>query len=316
MTTHLEIPRAAPAKSRPVDPPAPALSARRRRARIPFTTRVLALATALVGRRSPRLGSALAYRLWFRTVRPREEAAGYEWLRRARVHRVAARRPVTVYEWGSGGPAVLLIHGWGSHAARMTQFVEPLLDRGFRVVAPDLPAHGRSPGRRTDIFELADAVKAVAARLGPFDGVVAHSLGALSFLTAARRGFGVGAAVLVGPAVRLDAMVGTFAGRLGMAGGTRRALGQRVEAFLGDDFYRGLLDAAPTRCLVIHDRGDDEIPHPAGRELADALPGARLMSTDGLGHNRILADPTAVEAACRFIAGGAREGSRALAHVS
>lgn len=50
--------------------------------------------------------------------------------------------PVTTYAWGEG-PAVLLVHGWSSHTGCMAGFVDPLLERGFRVVAFDAPAHGR-----------------------------------------------------------------------------------------------------------------------------------------------------------------------------
>ncbi|MFW6193451.1 MAG: alpha/beta hydrolase [Gemmatimonadota bacterium] len=61
---------------------------------------------------------------------------------------------MATYAWGEEGPTVLLVHGWSSHTGHMTGFVDPLLRRGFRVVAFDGPAHGRSPGARTDIFEL------------------------------------------------------------------------------------------------------------------------------------------------------------------
>jgi hypothetical protein len=30
---------------------------------------------------------------------------------------------------------VLLLHGWGSHAARFGSFVEPMLEAGWRVIA-------------------------------------------------------------------------------------------------------------------------------------------------------------------------------------
>src|SRR6476619_6407329 len=48
------------------------------------------------------------------------------------------------------GPAILLVHGWGGHAARLSRFVEPLEAAGFSVIAFDAPAHARSSGKVCD----------------------------------------------------------------------------------------------------------------------------------------------------------------------
>src|SRR6188474_1182869 len=48
---------------------------------------------------------------------------------------------LAVTTWGSSGPKILLMHGWGGSRAQMTGFVGPLLSAGYRVVAYDQPAH-------------------------------------------------------------------------------------------------------------------------------------------------------------------------------
>jgi len=55
--------------------------------------------------------------------------------------------------------------------------------------------------------------------------------------------------------------------------------------------------------LVIHDHGDKIVPWTQGAALARAWPGARLLSTVGLGHGRILESDIATRAAADFIAG-------------
>jgi pimeloyl-ACP methyl ester carboxylesterase len=57
------------------------------------------------------------------------------------------------------------------------------------------------------------------------------------------------------------------------------------------------------QALVIHDRDDRMMPWTHGATVARHWPGARLMSTDGLGHRRILADEGVTRAAADFIAG-------------
>ena len=86
---------------------------------------------------------------------------------------------MAVTSWGSGSPAVLLLHGWGGSRAQMTGFVNPLLAAGYRVVTFDQPAHGESDGKTTNILEIAPALGALAARAGNFHAIVAHSFGTL-----------------------------------------------------------------------------------------------------------------------------------------
>jgi len=54
---------------------------------------------------------------------------------------------------------------------------------------------------------------------------------------------------------------------------------------------------------VIHDRSDAYVPFAQGAALARAWPGARLLSTEGLGHGRILESDVTTRAAADFIAG-------------
>ena len=53
--------------------------------------------------------------------------------------------------------------------------------------------------------------------------------------------------------------------------------------------------------LVIHDRDDKEVPFRIGREIAATWPGAELILTEGLGHQRILRDAGVTDAAVRFV---------------
>src|SRR5258706_4174834 len=86
------------------------------------------------------------------------------------------------YEWPgpAGASAVLVVHGWISHAARMAELILALRARGLRVVAFDAPAHGRSSGTQADLPAFRQAIDAVSAACGPFHGVLAHSFGALT----------------------------------------------------------------------------------------------------------------------------------------
>lgn len=95
---------------------------------------------------------------------------------------------VAAWEWGKG-PSVLLVHGWGSRAARFLVLAQPLVRSGFRVVAYDHPAHGRSAGKRTSLPESTGVLLEVAHHLGPLFGAVGHSFGGAAIAVSLSRGF-------------------------------------------------------------------------------------------------------------------------------
>ena len=88
----------------------------------------------------------------------------------------------------TGEGTVLLVHGWGAEASFLAAFAEPLRRRGFRVVALDLPAHGRSAGTHTNLAACARAAHRIAASFAPIAGMVGHSLGGLISLWVAEGG--------------------------------------------------------------------------------------------------------------------------------
>ena len=90
---------------------------------------------------------------------------------------------------GSGEP-LLLLHGIGSTHDDFAA-LRPRLEAGYRVLAPDLPGHGRSPAlaHRPTIAAIADAVEADLDELGwRRVHVLGNSIGARVALELAARG--------------------------------------------------------------------------------------------------------------------------------
>jgi pimeloyl-ACP methyl ester carboxylesterase len=56
-----------------------------------------------------------------------------------------------------------------------------------------------------------------------------------------------------------------------------------------------------TPTLVVHDVDDADVPLDEGRAVARALPAGELHITRGLGHRRILKDPTVIARAVEFL---------------
>src|SRR5215471_2030602 len=127
---------------------------------------------------SPRAAARLGERLFFTPPRSRLTPAMQAQLDRGKQFRIEVeRQPILGWSWGEG-PAVYLVHGWGSRGGRLTAYSHPLVQAGFRVVAFDAIGHGASGGRMSSMPQMARALRAIVATEGPVHGLVAHSLGA------------------------------------------------------------------------------------------------------------------------------------------
>ena len=202
---------------------------------------------------------------------------------------------LAAWEWGpANGPTVVLAHGWNGRGRQLAAIARAIAARGYRAVTFDQPGHGASGGRLASIPRMADAIAAVSEATGGAEAVVAHSLGAVAATYALARGLGARRAVFVAPPVSPARWIDHFSRIVGLPEETRPQLLRSVEARAGvpatDLDPLRLAPGLSADLLVVHDDGDREVPLAAGAALVDAWPGARLVVTSGLGHNRPLAD--------------------------
>jgi pimeloyl-ACP methyl ester carboxylesterase len=274
-----------------------------------ISTNVRFAASALL---FPELAGAWAERLFLTPPRPRDAAAAALDLIDARASFLEhKKRLIAMWRWGSrDAPAVLLAHGWGGNAAQMRAFVFPLLQAGYRVIAYDQPAHGVSDGRLTGLPDFAEVLAEVAWHHGQVEAVIAHSLGgaaAAVSLAAGKSSFKK--VVLISPPSDLVGYSRRFARWYWIPEPVRRAMQKAIEERYGvlweDLEVPRVAPRLSAEALVIHDRDDRLMPWTHGATVARHWPGARLLTTRGLGHRRILADERVTRVAAEFIAGKA-----------
>jgi pimeloyl-ACP methyl ester carboxylesterase len=218
---------------------------------------------------------------------------------------------IATYTWGNPGqqPYVLFAHGWSSHGTRFLPWVPKLREAGYAVVAFDQPAHGRSSGDRTNLHEFANTLQAVGERFGPAALLVGHSLGGAAVSVAMAQGLQAERVVLIAPAADPEAATDRFAKMIGLPQRLFRALICSFERHVGvafDDLqahHNAPCIARPA--LIVHDLEDREVPWSEGERYARYWADSRLLSTRGLGHNRIAGDSSTIAAALRFMRGEA-----------
>jgi len=217
---------------------------------------------------------------------------------------VAEGQRLAAWEWGAG-PTVILVHGWGSRAGRFGALATALVEAGFRVVAFDAPAHGRSTGRFASLPEFARALRAVADAAGPVFGVVGHSLGGAAATLALRDGLGAERIVLLAAPADVTQFSTQFADHLRLPTGARTVMRRNLEARLQirwDELHLPTIARALSApALLVHDRADTDVPFADGEQIAAAWPRARIVATDGLGHRGLLRDASVVREAVAFL---------------
>ena len=187
----------------------------------------------------------------------------------------------------------------------MAPFAAPLVAGGFSVVTFDAPAHGLSSGRRSSLPLFAWALRRVSLELGEPHAVIAHSLGCAATTLALKDGMRARSVIYIAPPLSPADYTRQFGEALGLTDAVVDDLKLRIEErFLRPWSDYSLADAAPamrTPLLIVHDTDDEDTPWSGGSTLAGLWPDARLMTTTGLGHRRILRNPRVIEEAVAFI---------------
>jgi pimeloyl-ACP methyl ester carboxylesterase len=275
--------------------------------------RVLALRSVFrtVGVVAPGVAARWAEAIFCTPPRHEPRAGDEVFLASGREFRVTSgSEGLVAWEWGAG-PTVILVHGWGSRAARFAGMAQALVEAGFRVVGYDAPAHGRSTGRYASLPEFSRALQAVAGDVGPVHGLVGHSLGGAAVTLALRDGLAARRAVLLAAPSDVVHFAQAFTHHLRLparAGRTmRRNLETRLQIRWDELHLPTIARELRASALLVHDREDADVPYAQAEEIASAWPGARLLSTSGLGHRAILRDPAVVREIVAFVGEG-REG--------
>lgn len=213
--------------------------------------------------------------------------------------------------WGdTSKPWVLLVHGWAGRATQFRKFIPVLLERGYRVIGPDGPAHGRSDGRVTSIPEFNQMFVALFEKFGEPAAVITHSFGGAAMLYAAMNGLPVKRLVNIASPSIGDEILKTFLRAINGSWTSAERFKAYVMKRAGKPFdhftalYAVQHLPKPLDLLVINDEDDTDVVFRSAEEVVKAYPSAVLHRTRGLGHNRILKDEAVITRAVDFVQHG------------
>ncbi|XP_004348843.2 hypothetical protein CAOG_02093, partial [Capsaspora owczarzaki ATCC 30864] len=192
-------------------------------------------------------------------------------------HSEPSLQGIKLYSWGrTTDPAVILVHGWEGRGTQLGYFVEPLVKSNRRVIAIDMPNHGKSVDGKANAAVFGQTLKKVAEVVASggnkVEGVIGHSMGAGATLGAIHNGLldvGIRKVVLIGGPATYHEVIERFGGLIGLANAAMPHLFEEVQARVGlaisTDPLTHSLGGAPlvdqvqhSRFLLIHDRHDKE----------------------------------------------------------
>ncbi len=218
---------------------------------------------------------------------------------------------IAAWLWGTG-PTILCIHGWEGRGTQFYEYVNPLVQAGYRVVLFDGPAHGDSAGTYTNLIHFTDEVKELLKTVGPLHGIIAHSFGGAVATLLLKTNVSVGKVVFFAVPNNIIEITENFGTILGL---TAEVVHQMREEFLERhrkawnayvDSWEDLIMAQMAKTfsvplLIIHDQHDRDVKISNSEALCQAWPEAKLIQTTGLGHQRILRDPEVMAEVLNFI---------------
>jgi pimeloyl-ACP methyl ester carboxylesterase len=155
------------------------------------------------------------------------------------------------------------------------------------------------------MVEFRDSLVAVANHFGPPHAIVGHSLGGAASALAVSEGLPASRLVLVAPSAHPSRFLNLFFDWLDVPHALRDRILLHFEKTLRfawtdlDVEAYGPRIAVPS--LIVHDRGDREVPWQEGAETARLIAGAELMSVESLGHHRLLRDDRVIERIAEFV---------------
>ncbi|MEM9857298.1 MAG: alpha/beta hydrolase [Bacteroidota bacterium] len=277
-----------------------------RKIRIPLKLVITAVLFPRVEAIWPWLASRWFVKIFFSTARfktstPEEEA--YRSAKKSRL--IFENKRIQTYEWGEGKP-VLFVHGWMGRATQFHKFIKPFNLAGFKVVSFDSLGHGASEGNQSHLMKFAGIVKQLADQYEGFEMIVGHSLGGVASLHAIKDFKVSDKLVMVASPAIAQEIVDEFRKKIGASKNCEdyfqkyiyAKYGKRFEEYSASYIVSEVTDA---QLFLIYDENDREVSIKSSQVMSQKSPDAKLMITQGLGHNRILRDNEVITSSLAFL---------------
>ncbi|HUQ96477.1 MAG TPA: alpha/beta hydrolase family protein [Chitinophagaceae bacterium] len=213
------------------------------------------------------------------------------------------------YRWNTGaGKKALILHGFESSVVNFDRYVNPLLKKGYEVLAFDAPAHGRSSGTRFNALLYKELIQTIYKNHGPIQSFISHSLGGLALSLALEDMVHdeTTKAVFIAPATETITAVDMFFDFVKLDKGLRPYFDNVIVENSGHEpgwfSVARAIKGVKATILWAHDKDDTMTPYADIQNVMNAhYPNITFFITKGLGHRRIYRDSAVAKKVIDFL---------------
>lgn len=262
------------------------------------------------GRIFPSQAGALAYKL-FSTPRGRaRHKTSDEVLEKAQLFEfLYGKQILKGYTWGKGEECVLLVHGWESRGTALRSFVPTLVNKGYRVIAFDGPAHGNSDGKRTNLIHFAGAVRAAINHVGGVHSIICHSFGGASTVFAMAQldpSIQVEKLILIAVPNHLDRVLLHAVNTMKLPKAAAKKFYNIIENKIKTSKESVNISDAYDRIqveelLLVYDRKDPIVSFANAETIFEQWDNVSLLVSEGYGHFKLVKNPDLIQKVADFI---------------
>lgn len=288
---------------------------------LPLPLQLVKFAFKQFGDLAPRYFGSLGWYFFQRPLMRAVHKKSDQWIDTAHRYQYQCKNNNTTetiqcYSWGDGEATVLLVHGWESRGTAMRAFVPHFLERGYRVMTFDAPAHGDSTGKNINAYFYAEVIAQIVAhesQNNPIKAIIAHSIGGFSTSLMLEKMYDnlsnrtqLDQFVSVAAFSHVDIPFDNFQRWIGFSDKVKNYMYQAAKKEIGidpkeADFRKISHNRNVKSVLLVHDFQDRLTSFDSALRLHANWKHAQLLPTDGFGHFRLLKSPQVVQKIVDFI---------------
>ena len=218
---------------------------------------------------------------------------------------------IDCYELGdSNGKLVLLVHGWDSNAGSLAGIAQDLANKGYLVVTFNLPAHGFSKLKRTNLKFCREAFQAVLDYINPSEkfSVVAHSFGsAVTTFSLSNSRYKADKLVFLTNPNKISNIFYDFKNFIGLGKLSYQYLLEDVKNMLGEPVDKISIEdyskqVKYNQLLLIHDYYDKVLPYQNSVDVRSKWQRSEMITFHKIGHYRMLWNEEVIQSIIDFLA--------------
>ena len=245
----------------------------------------------------------------FQKTREREK----DFLNNANIIRVKHDpEDIIIYEMGDKtGKPVLMVHGWDSNPGSLSGIAEQLKNNGFHIYSLNVPAHGISKQKVTNMLDVSLIIVEILKQLEKYNSIsiVTHSFGsgAVTFALEMNQKEVDNLVFVTSPDKLID-IFSDFANIIGLNEKAYKMMIQLTEnrfdkRFEDMEISKALSKVKFDKLLLVHDKEDKILPFENIKRINRKNPKSEIFATEAKGHYRILWDEEVISKIVNFLKG-------------